>query len=197
LKEWFGRKLYKHYFQQYNALPPKQKLKPGICIHGHFNRTKGFGVMDYYPNVDQYISVLRDPIEIAISNYFFWKFKAREKQLQLGIIEEEGEHDYQNIDDFFTKRPRSHLLNFMPTELTIDNYREIFDKYFVYIGVVEDIQVSVNILAEKLGFPVVEIRQINPSARDEELSDDIRDEFIANNQLEFEIYNYILTIYKQ
>lgn len=197
LKKWFGKKLYKHYFQQYNSLPPKHRLKRGICIHGHFNRTKGFGIMDYYPKVDQFITVLREPLEIAISNYFFWKKKEKYRQLRLGILKEGDEHDYIDIDDFFKKRPRSHILNFMPFELTFDNYKEILEKYFIYICVMEDLKVSVNILAEKLGFPATEIELINPSARDEELKAEIREEFISNNRLEYEIFNYVLSTYKQ
>lgn len=191
LKQWFGENFYKHYKKDYMFLPTKYPLKPGICIHGHFNRTKGFGVLDYYQGVDQMITILRHPLEMAVSNYFFWKFKARQNQLRLGVIQEGGAHDYKNIEDFFNKRPRSPLLNFMPVELTAENYKEVFEKYFLYIGIVEDLQTSVDILAGKLGLSESRIDHINPAQRDEELSAGTRETFIANNRLELEIYQYV------
>jgi len=191
LEQWYGSRFYIHYFQQYNALPPRHELKPGICIHGHFNRTRGFGVMGYYPEVRQFITVLRDPLEAAISNYFFWKTKAREKQLKNRIIKAADENDYQDIADFFTKRPKSGMLDFMPCELTPANYKEILETKFVWIGLVENLHADVNDLAGKLGFAQVLLERINASPRDEELSPLLRQAFIRANALEFEIYRYI------
>jgi len=121
LTGWFCDNFFIHYFQQHNALPEKHPLKPGMCIHGHFDRRKNMGATDYYPAVDQFITLLRDPLEMAISNYFFWKRKARQRQIDLGIITEGGEHDYKSIDDFFRKRHCSHILNFLPDDLNADN----------------------------------------------------------------------------
>jgi hypothetical protein len=190
LEQWFGTKFFIHYFQQYNAMPPKHELKPGICIHGHFNRTRGFGVLDYYPQAEQFITVLRDPLEAAISNYFYWKAKARENQLKKGIIKTGDEHDYRNIDDFFKKRPKSNFLDFMPCELTPANYKEILETKFTWIGLVENLDESVGILARKLGFTSVPLERINASPRDEDLSSALQRDFIRANALEFEIYHY-------
>jgi hypothetical protein len=197
LKEWFGENLYKHYFQQYNAMPLKHDLKPGICIHGHFNKKKGFGVMDYYPEIDQFITLLRDPFQIAVSRYFFWKRKGRYNRIRRGALKEGDDHDYINIDDFFKKRPKSHVLNFMPYEITMDNYEEILESKFVYVGIVEDLNVSINMMAKHLGFPPVKIGHLNVSERDEEPSKGVKEEFINNNQPEYAVYNYVLTKYKQ
>jgi len=126
LAGWFKDKFFIHYFQQYNRLPPLQQLKPGICIHGHFNQEKGFGTEDYYPSVDQFITVLRDPLEMAISNYFFWKKIARKRQLESGVLKVGSKDDYRNIEDFFSKRPKSHLLNFLPQGISEKNYKDFF-----------------------------------------------------------------------
>jgi len=190
LEQWYQSQFYIHYFQQYNALPPRHELKPGICIHGHFNRTKGFGVMDYYPEVNQFITILRDPLEAAISNYFFWKTKAREKQLKNGIIKAGDERDYGDIDDFFRKRPKSGILDFMPYELTPANYQEILATKFVWIGLVDNLNAAIEVLARKLGFAPVPLERINASPRDEELSPLLRQAFIRANALEFKIYHY-------
>ena len=116
LEGWFGERFFIHYFQAADAPPERIEVRPGSCVHGHFNRKKGFGLLDYYPDARQVITVLRDPLETAVSNYFFWKDKARARQLRLGLIAEGSDHDYRDIDDFFRKRPLSHIPNFMPCE---------------------------------------------------------------------------------
>jgi hypothetical protein len=191
LEYWFKDRFFIHYYQQRNSLPPKHPLKPGVCIHGHFNRTRGFGIMDYYPEIDQFITVLRDPLEAAISNYFFWKTRARAIQLKTGIITEGGEQDYRNIDDFFLKRPRSTMLDFMPDEMTEDNFKNIIETKFVWIGLVENFQAHVDVLARAIGVPTVTVNYLNRSNRDEELSGDLRNDFLKNNALEYSIYKYV------
>ncbi len=190
LHRWFGDRLFFHYFQQHNAMPPRRDFSPGICIHGHFNRTKGFGVMDYYPEADQFITILRNPLDMAISNYFYWKNKARANQIKAGKLTEGDEHDYKDIDDFFMKRPKSHMLDFMPWELTADNYKETLETAFVWVGFTENLQESIDELARLLGFSTVQIGRINVSSRDEDLSPTVRDTFLADSAFEFEVYDY-------
>jgi hypothetical protein len=196
LEDWFGDNFYTHYYQKKKSLPAKCQLRPGICIHGHFNHLKHFGVMDYYPEVDQYITFLRDPLKVAVSNYFFWKLKARNRQIKLGIIEEGGEHDYRNIDDFFAKRPRSHIINFLPSNFTKDNFKEEMEKRFVYIGVVEDMKTSMDKLSEKMGFKQKQEQWLNKSEYNEKLSPDIEKKFVKENRFAYRIYNHALKLYK-
>ena len=191
LQRWFGGDFFVHYFQQRDALPSVHALGPGTCVHGHFERMKGMAVEKYYPEADQFVTVLRDPLEIAMSNYFFWKRKARQRQIERGIIHEGGEHDYRDIDDFFKKRPRSHILNFLPGPLTRENYREVLEKRFVWIGLVENLDESIQVLARRLGFKPEAIGRINVSSRDEELSPEVKAEYLNNNRLEFEIHRYL------
>lgn len=197
LKKWFAENLYFHYYKDYSVLPPRYELKPGMCIHGHFNNTRGFGVDDYYPGAHQFITFLRDPLEIMLSNYFFWKSKAREKQIKTGFIKEGDEHDYRDIEDFFVKRPESHIPNFLPEYLAKSNYRDIFDEKFVYIGIVDDMQISLKELARKLGFKPEEKVWINKSERDEEISRETRERFITANAFAYEIYHYAKKNYKK
>jgi len=191
LEQWFGNRFFAHYFQQHQSPPPKHPLKPGICIHGHFNQSRGFGVEDYYPEVDQFITVLRDPLDAAVSNYFYWKTKARNIQLKNGTLHPGSADDYKNIDDFFKKRATSNMLDFMPGLITKENYREIIETKFVWIGLAENIQTHVNDLATALGFPSAEMGRLNTAIRDEELSSAVCNKFIENNPLEFDLYRYV------
>jgi hypothetical protein len=191
LKRWFGERLLFHYVQEYHIPPPRHPLQEGICIHGHFNAAKGFGVNAYYPEADQLITVLRDPLEMHLSNYFYWKTKARERQLGSGLISPGGEHDYRDINDFFRKRPRSTMLNFLPGDMTPETYRTIFAERFVWIGVVEDIEHGVIRLARALGVKPAAVPRVNASARSETLAPELREAFIRDNSFAFELYRYV------
>ena len=203
LKKWFGERLYKHYFDEKKNIRPgrhelkkgmfRRVFKEGICIHGHFNKERQIGVMDYYPEVDQFITILRDPFEIAISNYFYVK-KMGENSFRNGKPCRLDEH-YKSINEYMKNR-KSYLLNFMPYEMTMDSYKDVIEKYFVYIGIVEDLQTSINILAERLSFSPIQVNRLNISGRSEAILNDIKEEFMENNKLEYAIYNYALRIYK-
>jgi len=84
----------------------------------------------------------------------------------------------------------------MPFEITDNNYQEVIDKYFIYIGVMEDYQFSVNKLAEKLNFPVEKIAQENVSTRYDKIPIELREKFVENHMLEYKIYNYVLQNYR-
>jgi hypothetical protein len=196
LWEWFGNDFYRHYFdEENNKMPPKVNLKGGICIQGHFNKVKKFGVMDYYPEVDQFITILRDPFEIAVSNYFYIKKKTRQGGNWLAD-RPRIENQYRNISGYL-RIYRSNILNYIPYQMTMDNHEEIFEKYFVYVGIAEDMQTSVNMLARKLDFCVIKVSHENISERDEEVPIVMKEEFISKHQLEYAIYNYTLRNYKQ
>ena len=77
LKKWFKENYFRHGFKKqspwYRINP--YELRPGVCISGHFSSPRDRGVHQLYPEVNQFITFLRDPIEIVLSNYFFWKRK--------------------------------------------------------------------------------------------------------------------------
>lgn len=191
LKDWFGENFFTHYFQVNNRKPEKLNFSGNICIHGHFNNSKGFGAKQYYPESEQFVTFVRDPLEIGISNYFFWKRVARKRQLDRGIIKLGGYHDYKNIDDFFLKRPNSHIFNFIPFELNENNYREIIRENFIYIGLTKNLQDSVNALSEILRFPKLNVKKLNRSERDSQLSEEIKEKFIIENRFVFKVYQFI------
>ncbi len=189
LKHWYGDNFFKHYQPTGGPPPKKLPLRPEVCIHGHFQSTAGLGVKDYYPEAEQFITFLRDPLDIHISNYFFWKNKARPKQIKHGLLKEGDPHDYRDIHDFFRMRPKSHIYKYMPCPVSKDNCRRIFKKKYVCIGFVEDMQKSIDRLADRLGFDPIQVNHINSSPRDEELPGEVRRNFIKNNSLAFHIYH--------
>ena len=204
LRKWFGRKLFLHYHNEKKNKPPKsykitegifhKKARKGICIHGHFNNSRGNGVNDYYPSVDQFISVIRDPIEIHLSNYFYLK-KLGSKAYRNGSLLKVADPTY-TIDDFFVEYPKSYLLSFFPIEIDSQNYCDVIHHKFVYICLAEDLQNSIDLLAYKIGKKSEKIPVSNISHRTEALSKKLKEKFIEENYFEFEIYNYVKKIYK-
>jgi hypothetical protein len=75
-REWFGSGLLTHYKSK-DALPTRHDLSCiqdsniPIAIYGHFNQLRNFGITQYYPMVNQFVTILRDPFERAVSRYFF------------------------------------------------------------------------------------------------------------------------------
>jgi hypothetical protein len=154
------------------------------------------GVEAYYPGAEQFITILRDPLEIATSNYFFWKRKGRQRQIERGVIRAGDEDDYRGIDDFFRKRSRSHIFNFLPSSMTKDNFREVLEQRFVWVGLAENLEAAVPVLAGRLGFAPAAIEHINVSSRDEELSPALRKDFIRDNHREFELVDCVRKMWR-
>jgi hypothetical protein len=192
LESWFGERFFIHYFQTSNTPPARVEAAPGICVHGHFNRNKGIGLLDYYPAARQVITFLREPLDASISQYCFWRHTARPYQLKVGLLEEGSRSDFRDIEDFFRQRPRSDLLKFMPGEVTEGNYRDLIDRYFLFIGFVEEYEKSLDSLAGRLGFESRPAAHINRTQRNEELSRERREKFEGDNRLEYAVYRYAL-----
>ena len=190
LQTWFGEKLYDHYFHERNALPERRELGPGSCIHGHFNQKRGFGMRAYYPLADQFVTVLRDPLERALSNYFYWKRIQRSRMLDFGIITPGSRSDYRSLDDFIRKQFSCRILQYLPEEMTRDNYREYIQENFVWVGVADTLDKGIGTLAKRLGFPAIQVNHINRSHRDEELSASFREEYISHNRWAFEMVDF-------
>lgn len=204
LRTWFGKRLYLHYFDpKHGTMPRKRNIKArflkrrfqkGVCIHGHFNKMRGFGVQDYYPEVNQFITVLRNPLELALSNYYYLKWHGNflhKKGTASDIV-----NKYKGVNEYLRDH-NSFILYHFPFELTIENYKELLEKYFIHIGVLEDIQVSTDTLAKKLGFPKVTIGWENRSERDEKINEVVEEDFVRRHKLEFAIYDFALQQYKE
>jgi len=204
LKKWFGRGYLPHYYNEKACKPPKahslstgifrKSPRRGVCIHGHFNNERNFGVNDYYPDCDQLIAVLRDPFEVHLSNYFYVIQEARRKRS--GALRSGQSHPIiangWNLEEFLQQRQRSHILQFLPPNITLENYRELLEERFLFIGVSEKLQSTVDSLSGLLGFPGVRVQSQNASTWTEEIPEGARERFETNNQLVMEIYGYVL-----
>ena len=167
-------------------------IETPILLHGHFNKLRNFGVEDYYPSVKQFITILRDPFELAVSSYFYirkkgsgWKsqeYKAKNMMLKEYLL---------NV--------KLNMLNHFPREINIKNYKEVIEEFFIDIGITEYLDESMKRIANKLSMPYGHalLGYYNATERNQEVPDHLRGIFIEKNQLEFAVYNYALEKHTQ
>lgn len=195
-KEWFGDNLLFHYFDgANNKLPKKHDIfemhtpKNPFFVYGHFNRERHFGIEQYYPEVDQFITILREPFEIAVSGFFYVKKINPEWRVQLKLPEGGLTEFIENLD--------LGLFNYFPCDVTADNYREVIESYFVEVGVTEYLDESMQRIAKKLKQEYIpgSLGRLNTAKRDQEVTPEVKARFIKRHQLEYDVYNYVLEMY--
>ena len=199
LREWFWPGFHAHYIahDQGGRLPGRARLfkralfsmrMTGMCIHGHFEDEAH--VFDYYPKASQFITVIRDPLEMQLSLY--WDHKRRLEEF--GTLYWKGEPVEMefggDINRWVAERP-NYLLQFFPWDLNQDNFRRVLGQHFVHIGIAEDLQDSINRMADKLGKPALDVPVLNQSPRSEEPTLDAVNTFKARHPLEYAIYDWV------
>ena len=198
LKKWFDQGLKYHYMNEKKGKRPKiynlhsrsfftRKIRP-ICIHGHFPNSRGLGMKDSYPEVDQYITVLRDPFDMIVSNYRYM-MTLKNKAYR------DGRKIMNWVDSEFTlekylETAAPYTMLFFPKETNLRNYKAIIEENYVYIGIAEDLQRSIDCLALRLGFNTIEAPKLNISKHYEEIPSDAREKFIESYPLDYAIYKF-------
>lgn len=200
LGDLFGGRLLTHYpDEKTGELPRQHRAGPGTCIHGHFDNTRGMGAGDYYPEADQFITFLRDPFDLKVSLYFYlkrlWKsktawFNGRPMARPAADVNTFLRSRIDAASDYPTFR------DFLPGNISLDNYRDVLDRLFVYIGITEDAPMSAGVLARRLGHVPVRMGRQNTSPRDETISPDIREAFVRGHALDYAIYGFALDHYR-
>lgn len=193
-KLWYGDSLHINYFNEHTgALPERldlnslQSMSQPLVIYGHFNKLRGFGVEDYYPDIRQFITILRDPFEGAISSYYFIK-KTGDNWKDQSLVPK------SDLRQFLTNTPPN-MLNHFPRTVTKENYRDLIEEFFIEIGVMEQLSDSVRGIANKLGMPFREdlVPHVNATERNQEYTQELRKEFEQLYPLEVEVYNYVVS----
>lgn len=198
LRRWFLPSFHAHYYDhQHHKMPPKPRWFKTVghalgiypmCVHGHFEEE--CSIEKTYPDANQFITVIRDPLEMQLSLFFDHKRRLKEE----GGLFWKGkrvEMEYGgDIDAWVEQRP-SYLLKFFPWEINLNNYKQVINEHFIHIGTTEQLQNSVDILANKLGKKSHSILQLNKSPRTEKPSKSSINIFQEKHHLEYAIYQYI------
>ncbi len=205
LIKWFGKEYRKlNQDETQDILLPRFELKDaegnwleGIkIVHGHFDHGRKYGLPYYYPEINQYFTIFRDPFDIVVSMYFFCKGRSREGKFwyrgeQVNILDE-----YPTLESYLADYPYW-LFNHLPQDITLSNYREKIERQFIYIGIQEDLPNSIRQLAEMFGKPCVDLPYFNQSVYDEYVPNGLRDRFYRDYPLLKAIYDYAKETYLQ
>ena len=199
LKSWFGKKLLPHYNNEKKGQRPKLyklkspwtgRYKQGVCVHGHFNKNRQFGVDDYYPEIRQYITFLRDPLEMQLSNFSYVH-----KRMKRGTVLRDGKPFEITRDiDQYLEETNSAIRLFLPNDLNESNFDEYIDKHFVHLGIIENYQDSLNELADKIGKPRIAVSHENISERIGTPSESSIKKFREKCKFEYRLYEKALAM---
>jgi hypothetical protein len=156
------------------------------CLCGHFALPETH-LQKRYPQVWQdkdfkIFTFIRDPLEVKISLYYHEKKRGQREGISLTQHLLERENYIASVLD-----------------CTLENYKEVLDRYF-FIGITEHLQASMDKLAALLNKRKVKIPVLNLSQRDSQVSNlppGMINRFKAANELDYRIYNYCLTRFRQ
>lgn len=156
LASWFPEpQLLLHYRQA--GPPPRHELEGPVCVYGHFNSARGVGVEEYYPQAKQFITIVREPFDRFLSQWFYLRPQMPEKMTFDAWIHCRGEDQLQRRNEYS-------FIWHIPyvREKPID---KIFADHFVFIGTMERYRDSVAGIAAALNKPVINVPHLNVSAR--------------------------------
>jgi len=193
LRELFGDGLSLHYHDDRTGEPPVRGTPgPGSCVHGHFDNRRSQGVEDYYPAVEQLITILRDPFDMQVSCYFYTKRLAAQGALFLDgqpaqVESTLVEYLERRIDD---PELGPNVLDHLPVALAGDDWESAIERSFVYVGITEDLRTSAVVLADRLGHAPRWLGHANASSRNEEVPRQLREPYMRAHPREAALYDY-------
>lgn len=185
LKSFFSDRLFLHYPDDPEGPPRKTTVRHQACVHGHFYHHQwAIGALDYYPDATQFITMLRDPMEMVLSGYYFRR--------RLGDLGHVGIHQY--LEETL-QNPKIFNYLGLPFDLwgsSEEHIQQWLERRFLWIGLTERFAESLQLLALKLGQPTPNIPFDNTSPREGELADlaQYRQQFRLRFHREFALYDY-------
>jgi hypothetical protein len=127
--------------------------------------------------------VVRDPLELMISSYFYTRAKSRNWKQSSPLYD-------LGLDDFIAQTDVN-MLNHFPRRVTMDNFKDLIDQYFVYIGITEDLDESMRNIASCLGVSAPrKMGRKNQTPRSRQVSAESERLFKEKHQLEYLVYEY-------
>ncbi|OLO37221.1 hypothetical protein BTR23_13940 [Alkalihalophilus pseudofirmus] len=163
-------------------------MKPIECIQGHFP----YGIHSYLEQKCTYITMLREPVERVISEYYFIKSLPRHELHQqvkkLTLVEYQQEERNCNL--------QTRLLSGQTNKasLTLDDLqkaKEHINKHFKVVGITEMFDESIFLMKKEFGWRNLFYRKYNiTKGKPTNIAKNIKKKVAENNLLDIELYNY-------
>lgn len=182
LEQWFSLVLDYRFGWDETLGPPFDlyRLRSAHCLCGHFELA-GSHLFERYPEAtDQskfrVFSLVREPLELSASLFRY--------EVKNGVAISDS------LEKHLFARP-----NYMAGIFgaTPENYREVIDRYF-FVGVLEHPQLAIDTLARMVGKSSVSLPRENatdsPRSAKESIPRSAVERFVAENQLDYAIYEY-------
>jgi hypothetical protein len=204
LRHWFGDQYHKlNQDERRDIILPRVEtqdakgnwLENVRCIHGHFNHGRGYGLPYFYPELDQYFSILRDPFDLAVSMYFFAKGRSRAGRFWFRGEAVDISKQFPNVESYVNSYPYW-LFDHLPQDVTLENYEEKIRSRFIYIGIFEDLQTTIDNLGRVLGKASASLPHVNVSTYDEPIPERLREGFYADYPLLKKVYDLAVDTYR-
>ena len=154
------------------------KLPPNTLVHGHLVQD-GIRPHERYGDYIaarkvRLLSIVREPLERAISAYYY--------RIRVGKpLGENVAHFISQLHNPIARQLGCHKMA---------DWSAWLDRYY-FISVCDDMQLSLDVLAAKLGKPRIEAKRMNQTAREaHELTQTQIVRFGAKNSLDYAIFDY-------
>jgi hypothetical protein len=169
-RRWFWPwRVVSHYQRQAGPPPSKIKVSGAMCVHGHFNSRRERGALQFYPQADQFVTFLRDPFDRYMSLWFFMPKMAIDRgdttwaerrpdfatALRQSALRQQAQRNSTSIIWHFPQRP------------DVVDIGTQMDKSFVFVGIMERYQASLDALAVALGKRRIMVPHLNQTPRDQ------------------------------
>ena len=208
-KKWYGTK-----FSQFYRIGGAYKLqidahKKKSLVFGHFNSKYGLSVDKIFPDVDQYMTMLREPLDTHISAFFYykkrfsgrfinppidhiaWLFEGMFSKKTREIIKAQRNwiNSYNNVEDWVENEPLNYA-NHLPSYINKNNLSEIFKEKFVCVGLFDDIEKSMKKFSTALNKNYVagSIKKKNVGSYVKNIDQGLVAKFISKNDFAYSIY---------
>ena len=192
-----------HTFKRVKAMPPEQKARYKL-FQGHMP----FGLHEYLSQPSVYMTLLREPIQVALSSYFFFELNYRRTKLHLQV--EDVMPTVSDLENGAMKKMYDNLqTRFISGELdipfgecnrdTLEHAKQNLDRLFVF-GVVEKFDESLVLMARTLGWraaPFYIKTNVARSRPRSQPAEDVTAWLRAHNTLDAELYVYAKDLFNR
>ena len=164
LKQWFGDRYVRPSKEGFHSLVGDQRFIGGpSCIHEHFSAYEDH-LNRVYPNAQQLFTILRDPFDMLLSLYTYGL-----RRDGPSLAKESGSLD-RFLDRLLERRGTASLFTWLPRRAIEEPLAEYANR-FLLIGVTDQLQESMTLLANVIGMPVLQVPRANVSREDGVFSD--------------------------